>query len=95
MSAVVPPPPLPKFWGYLCLYQNFKATPFVGNKGNDTPLMHGTMVIFFPPYLRESSKKSTPLVERTTYYPLCKDHFQEIDPFIRENILPSLNITLF
>jgi hypothetical protein len=64
-------PPLPKFWGYLCLYQNFKVTPFVENKGNDNPFIYGTRVIFYhplwgifqrnqPPYVRTIFKKLTP-----------------------------------
>jgi hypothetical protein len=81
------PLPLPKFYGYLCLYQTFKVAPFVRNQGYDNPLMNGTRVISYDPLLMDFSKKSTPFNRRATFYPLWKDQFQEIGPFIRENMI--------
>jgi hypothetical protein len=66
-SMYTPGPPLPKFWGYLCLYQNLKVTPFLRNEGNDDPIMYGTIakVIFY--HLFEG-----------IYKEVDPDHFQEI-----------------
>jgi hypothetical protein len=85
-NTLILPPPLPKFWWYLCLYQNVKVPPFIGNKGMKPPYVWHKGD-FLPPFLKDFSKNLPPSLGRTTYY-----YFQ--DPF-RENILPALNITLF
>jgi hypothetical protein len=64
-------PPTLQIWGYLCLYQNFKVTAFVGNKGKMTPHV-GHKADFYHPFWGIFQRNRLPLlVGRTTLVLLC------------------------
>jgi hypothetical protein len=83
---VTQPPHSSNFGGTYACTRISKWPPFLGNKGNDTPLCTA-QGWFFTTLFEGLFKESDPFSRET---PLCNNRFQETDPFSRENI-----ITLF
>jgi hypothetical protein len=70
----------------ICLYQNLKVTTFCRERGYWWPLTHDGD--FYHPFWGNLQRNRYPFVGRTTYYPLCDDHFKKFTTLVGRTYYP-------
>jgi hypothetical protein len=87
---------------HICLYQNFKVTPFVGNKSDDDPrewsLKSTLFSLFLRKFIHTLKPKKYPFSVKISYKhvaPLGRVKTQECYPFLLFALSPGLQAAQF